>query len=215
MNNVCYIVAASDAEGIFIDKIDGDILISADAGLKHLEKLNMIPDIAVGDFDSYGKYPDIDNIILLPCEKDDTDTAVALSEGYSRGYRNFIIYGGLGKRLDHTIANIQNCVSYAEKGCRLCLWNCGESVYVINSSSLYFDENAKGTVSVFSDSKTYGVTIKNLKYPLDNYELSNTYPIGVSNEFIGKECSISANKGSLIVVTYEDAYSAVSRIRND
>ena len=66
-------------------------------------------DLAVGDFDSLGHVPKIEKTICHPVDKDDTDTALALAEGMKRGYRNFIIYGGLGGRLDHTVANLQNC----------------------------------------------------------------------------------------------------------
>ena len=106
MKNICYIIGASVTDGMYIDKKDGDFIIAADAGLASLEKLGLVADLAVGDFDSLGCIPDFENKICHPAEKDDIDTALALCEGMKRGYRTFVIYGGLGGRLDHTMANI-------------------------------------------------------------------------------------------------------------
>ncbi len=58
-----------------------------------------------------------------------------------------------------------------------------------------------GYVSVFSlDTRCEGVTLKGLKYPLSRYTLTNSYPIGVSNEFTGQAAEINAEKGAFLVV---------------
>ena len=48
--------------------------------------------------------------------------------------------------------------------------------------------------------KSDGVTISGLKFELKNAVLYNHFPIGVSNEFIGKESFISVKSGTLILV---------------
>ena len=51
--------------------------------------------------------------------------------------------------------------------------------------------------------KSKGVTIKNLKYSLDNAELTNSFPLGISNEFLGKKSSITVKDGMLLLVLPE------------
>lgn len=214
MKKICYIIGASDTAGMYIDKKEGDFIIAADAGLASLEKIGVCADLAVGDFDSLGCLPDFENKICHPSEKDDTDTALALCEGMKRGYRTFVIYGGLGGRLDHTMANLQNCAGAADHGAVCWIWGEGNAVCVFgDEEELVFESEKKGIVSVFSPDRTTGVTLEGLKYSLTDACLQSTVPLGVSNEFTGKEAKISASNGVLIVMWNEEAESFVKRIR--
>ena len=214
MKNICYIIGASVTDGMYIDKKDGDFIIAADAGLASLEKLGIVADLAVGDFDSLGCIPDFENKICHPAEKDDTDTALALCEGMKRGYRTFVIYGGLGGRLDHTMANLQNCAGAADHGAVCWIWGEENAVCVFgDEEELNFEAEKQGMVSVFSADRTTGVDLEGLKYPLSDACLTSSVPLGVSNEFIGKAARISARDGVLIVMWNEDAENFVKRIR--
>lgn len=214
MKNICYIIGASVADGMFIDRRDGDLVIAADGGLDALNRQGIEADLAVGDFDSLGRIPELENTVRHPCEKDDTDTALAISEGMKKGYRNFVIYGCLGGRLDHTMANIQNCAGAADHGAVCWLWGEDNAVCIFGDEEhLEFDENIKGTVSVFSADRASGVNIEGLKYTLKDGCLTSSVPLGVSNEFVGKKGRISAENGVLIVMWNEDARSFLGRIR--
>ena len=213
-NNICYIVGACVTDGMYIDKKDGDYVIAADGGLAHLEKIGVFADLCVGDFDSLGHIPEHDNKICHPTEKDDTDTALALAEGMKRGYRDFVIYGGLGGRLDHTMANLHNCAGAADHGAVCWLWGEGNAVCIFgDETDLSFEEGKEGLVSVFAIDRSTGVTIEGLKYPLDNACLTSTVPLGVSNEFTGESARISVGDGVLMVMWNEDAKSFVERAR--
>ncbi len=214
MKNICYIIGASVTEGMYIDKREGDFIIAADGGLSSLEKMGVNADLAVGDFDSLGCIPDFDNTVCHPVEKDDTDTALALCEGMKRGYRTFVIYGGLGGRLDHTMANLQNCAGAADHGAICWLWGEGNAVCVFgDEESLSFEKEKTGLVSVFSPDRTTGVCLSGLKYTLKDACLTSSVPLGVSNEFIGQTAYISAADGVLIVMWNEEARTFVERIR--
>lgn len=214
MNNICYIVGASVTDGMYIDKREGDLVIAADGGLASLEEIGIPPDLCVGDFDSLGHIPNIENTVCHPVEKDDTDTALAISEGTDRGYGAFVIYGGLGGRLDHTIANIQSCSGAAKRGAVCALWGEGSAVCVIPEGyRLTFNRDNTGTVSVFSPDRTEGVCIEGLKYTVSGASLTSAFPLGVSNEFVGKDAAVYAEKGILIVMWNEDSRSLTEKIR--
>lgn len=202
MNYPCYIFGASpefDNVDITIEK--DSLIIAVDGGLEVLEKKGIFPNIVIGDFDSLGYVPSSYEVISYEAEKDDTDMMLAIKYGLDKGYSEFRVYGGLGGRLDHTIANIQSLTYIAKQGKRGWLIDNMTSVTVIYSDMIDFDETHKGTISVFAlDTEVKGVTITGLKYSLADYSVTNHFPIGVSNEFIGTKSRISADEGSLMIV---------------
>ena len=175
----CYIIGAGDFFGLREAPDDSDYVIAADAGFEYSTENCIIPDLVLGDFDSLGKAPKHPNVLQLPVEKDDTDTMFALKLGLEKGYRRFYIYGGLGgKRPDHTIANMQALLFLLSHGARGWL----------------FGENYVWTA------KAEGVSIKGLKYELDDAEISSDFPLGVSNSFASREAEISVKNGTLLIM---------------
>lgn len=200
----CYIIAANLSGDISIQKNLDDLVIAADGGYKAAVKGGIVPDIVLGDFDSLGFVPDAANIITLPVEKDDTDTLAAVRIGLKKGYKCFYIYGGLGGRTDHTIANIQTLSFITDNGGRGYLVSGEEVLTVIKNSFIEFSEKAEGTVSVFAyGGVAEGVTVSGLKYNLCNATLDTSFPIGVSNSFIGKKSSITVQNGKLLITFKE------------
>ena len=83
-----------------------DYMIYCDCGLRHMDGLGAEPDLIVGDFDSYSNPEMETETIVLPCEKDDTDTVFAVKEAIRRGFEDFLLIGVVGERLDHTLGNV-------------------------------------------------------------------------------------------------------------
>jgi len=205
---ICYIICASkDIGEMHFDKQPDDYIISADAGFEYMKKFNLEPDMVLGDFDSLGWIPKHDNLVLHKVEKDDTDSVLAVCEGLERGYDRFVIYGGLGgERFDHSIANIQLINMIAERGGRGYLVYNDTHMTVIKDTSITFDKNEKGIFSVFCiGDEASGVTISGAKYNVEDYTLTNTNPTGASNEFLGKQCVVSVEKGNLLIVWHGKA----------
>ena len=111
-SKICYIFGAGEQSSCDIRLSGSDLVIAADGGFDYLKKLGLRADIVLGDFDSLSDSQNLpEDFIRYPKEKDDTDMMIAIKEGLARGYRTFRIYGGLGGRLDHTIANLQRGLS--------------------------------------------------------------------------------------------------------
>lgn len=199
-NNICYIMGAGVYLGERLIPKPGDYVIAADAGLRHLQEIGTTADLVLGDFDSLGCVPDHPNVIKHPTVKDDTDMLLAVKKGLSMGYEKFIILGGLGKRVDHSMANVQILVYLAHKGARGYLIGGGTAITVISNASVSFDSSAKGIISVLCCcDRAVGVNIEGLRYPLHNVIITNDMPIGISNEFIGEPSTISVENGALII----------------
>ncbi len=198
-----YIVSAGDlcAGDLPIALERDDFLCAADAGYLHLLAAHQQPHLVTGDFDSMEEPADIEKIVL-PVDKDDTDTVFAVREGIRRGYRRFRIYGGLGgARISHSIANIQLLAMIRKLGgegeliqghTRLLLGSAG-SVTILAHKQLE-------SVSVFSLADESEVTLRGLYYTLDHGKLLRSYPLGVSNHFIDEEAEIIVHTGEVLIV---------------
>lgn len=196
----CYIFGACEGMPEKFQPNSNDLIIAADGGMNILNKLKVRPNILLGDFDSLSEKICFDGeIVRYPSKKDDTDTMLAIKTGLERGYKKFVLYGCTGGRLDHTIANIQALNYIAENNALGYL--CGDdfTVTVIKEGKIEFDPKAKGNVSVFSLSNTAEVTIEGLLYNIKNTKISNSDPLGVSNEFIGQKSQITVNSGTVII----------------
>lgn len=203
-DGVCQIVGAAPIKKLPLKRLPDDMIIAADGGFMTLKKHNIIPDVTIGDFDSCDVVP-TGEILRLNPEKDITDTARAVQYGRDAGYSRFMIYGGIGCRTSHTLANIQLMSDMAKSGERCLLIGDDECMAVIHDSCIEFDRDSSGYVSVFSlDDKSCGVSESGLKYTISDYEMTNTYPLGVSNEFIGKPSRISVENGTLLIIFNHD-----------
>lgn len=206
--------------GEYYDEIpyvpQGAYVVAADGGLDHTRAYGIDTDAIIGDFDSvaddFSAYIGLRNITRLPSEKDETDMLSAVKIGWAQGARRFHIYGGLGGRLDHTIANMQMLARMAYHGGIGFLHGNGFVATSIADATLSFpgwDAPERRMVSVFAHSdRARHVSIRGLKYEVSDVELRNTRALGVSNEFLSdRPATISVGDGTLSV-TFDAAAPA-------
>ena len=196
----CIIFCAGDFTCLAEPVQPDDLLIAADGGLAHLEKLGLTPHVILGDFDSLGYVPA--KAPVFPVEKDDTDAMLAVRHGLDAGYDRFILYGSLdGPRLDHTIANFQTLQFLADKGATGYLIGNRHMVTVLKNRTLQFSKSSQGVLSVFCmGTDAEGVSLSGFQYPLADGTLTAGHPLGVSNHFVGKSGQITVKDGSLLVL---------------
>ena len=200
---VCYIVGAGEDYGLTFTPGPDDLVIAADGGYARLRQQGIRPQLVVGDFDSLGAAPQGEETVVLPTVKDVTDTWAAVELGLARGYERFELYGCTGgSRFCHTVANLQTAARLAAEGksCRI-----HDKTQIITAiaggQALHFESSCRGFVSVFSyTDRCTGVCLRGLKYPLEDAELTNVFPLGVSNEFIGIPASVSLRSGIALVI---------------
>ena len=205
----CMIIAAmyrgEEAEFLFPGPLD--CLICADRGYEAARKAGLTPDLVVGDFDSMPR-PDLppEKLLVLPVHKDDTDTAVALEEGRRRGYREFRVGGGLGGRLDPTMANLQLAADCALRGERM--WLCDPqnmaTVLAPGSYALPWQYGRKLSLLAFTE-RVGGVCLRGTEWPLEGAVLESRRPLGVSNEWKEASAILSFESGLLAVFFSGDA----------
>lgn len=218
-NRICYVVGAMSLSlSLRPCPAPGDYVIAADRGYDSLMAYGVNPDLVVGDFDSLGEVPNHPNVIQLPAEKDDTDMVFALRQGLDLGYRRFVMLGGVGGRLEHTLGNLQLLDWLASQGAQGFLAGEKTVATAVRNGTLTFPAAMSGYLSVLCNSGTArGVTLRGLKYPLERYTMTGSFPLGVSNQFLGRPASVSVEDGCLLLLWEEkgDFYSLLPRLWMD
>ena len=186
------------------DSLAGSFVIAADIGFVYVQELGVKPDLIIGDFDS-AQMPEAD-CEVYPVRKDDTDMILAVRWALEHGYRTFEFYGVLGgKRLDMTVASFQTLRFLRVRGARGMLLGDGWNITVFDHGTLRFPPEARGTLSVFcAGPPCTGVTLRGLRYTMDDGVITGAFPIGVSNAFIGEQAEITVKKGMLYVLWQGD-----------
>ena len=177
-----------------------DYLIYCDSGLRHAAGLGVPPALTVGDFDSHPRPESADRVIVLPREKDDTDTVYAAREGMRRGFGEFLLLGVIGGRLDHTLANVGILLMLDAAGKRALALDDYSEMEIVSRQAEVSD--AWPFFSLLAvDGPAEGVAIREAKYPLENARIDAAYPYGVSNEALpGRSARISVEKGRLLLI---------------
>ena len=180
---------------------DDDFIIFCDSGLKHMSNLRTTPSLIVGDFDSHEK-PNLDiETIVLPCEKDDTDTVFAVKEAIKRGYKDFLLIGVVGARLDHTLGNVYILELLDELGLNGRIIDDYSEMELVSQEPAYIEDSYAYFSLINITGIAKGITIENAKYPLKDGEIKCGYQYGVSNEVLpGKRAKISVNEGKLLLI---------------
>ena len=202
MSEFCLIISGAPECYFPVSFTKEDFVIACDAGYIHAQRADIVPDVIIGDFDSYlGDLPGGVEIIRTKPEKDDTDTMMALKLAIRRGYRRIMLVGALGGRIDHMLANISLIAFAATKGADLQIVDGHHQIFAVRDGKRRVPRSSWRNLSVFAfDTECTGVTLRGVKYPLEGAVLTNTFALGVSNEFTEDIAEISVESGILIVV---------------
>lgn len=197
----------------FIRTKTWDKIIGVDGGLKFFYSNGISPTDAVGDFDTlepdilkyYQKQENI-KIHRFQSEKNATDTEIAMEIAVSYESDEIYILGGMGSRLDHTLANIQILSIPLKKNKRAFLVNENNIVFLIKEGITLKKEEQFGKYISLLPLTTYvsGVTLKGVKYPLYQHTLTSDNSLGISNEFDSQNITIDLEEGILIVIQSRD-----------
>ncbi len=174
-----------------------DLVIGADQGALLLASNNISFDLALGDFDSVTeeelglirKY--CDSVKIFPETKDYTDTYLAVQEAMGNGYDEIVIYGGIGGRLDHTLANIKLL-----KLGNITIKTENEIAYILKPGK-YNITNDMEYISFFALEDVVNLSLRQFEYEVDNLYLNTSNPLCISNR---NEGEVEFKEGLLLVI---------------
>jgi thiamine pyrophosphokinase len=191
-----------------------DIIIAADSGCSLIGEFSKAhyeirPDIILGDMDSYsGKnlkelYKGA-KFISFPPEKDDTDTSLAVGYALSLGCEKIIIAGGLGGRLDHTLANVFLLEYIKEKGACGIITDGKNRAYLAQKENIIASSRKYISLIPLDDVICGVIMDENFKYPFEAKELFRKKFVTVSNEITSANALLKVDCGSALIVESGD-----------
>ena len=184
MTHRCVIISGGNyapVEGVQAE----DFVIACDKGYVYAEKAGIRPNLLVGDFDSYeGVLPSDLPVWRYKKEKDDTDTMIAIRYAVEQGFAQVAAF------------------AVANGGCRVTIHDSETMLYFLTEGSITLPRREGWSLSVFAVSDTCeDVCITGGKYALNHAVVTNTFPIGMSNQWAAEEAKISVGKGILMVMS--------------
>ena len=201
MKTKCLIISGGDFAPL--PRPDADtFVVACDRGYAYAARCGVVPDLVVSDFDSYGGPVDRAAALKrLPTDKDDTDTMGAIRAAIKAGCTEGVLCCALGGRLDHTLANLQSLLFAEEHGLRLRIADPDTEAMILRDGSLRLPRREGFSLSVFALSeRCRGVSIRGAKYELEDAELTNAFPLGVSNEWWEEAAEVAVRDGALLIV---------------
>lgn len=183
-----------------------DLVVCADRGLLHAQALGLMPHLVLGDFDSLpgglqAAMASGAHVEQVPRAKDETDTHLALRAAVAQGARRLVLAGGIGSRLDHTVANLLLAPGLPD-GFTLTLVNEQNLVHVLPPGKrLILDGGTGGFVSLLPLSPTAaGIDTTGLRWSLAGATLAWGESRGVSNEIEAPHATVQCRAGWLLVI---------------
>jgi thiamine pyrophosphokinase len=184
------------------------LVICCDGGARNFQYLGIKPDVIIGDMDSIdpallASYS-AQGIKILKCSanKDFTDTELALDYALNLNPEEIFIWGALGGRVDHTLANVFLLCKGQEKGINTYLVDEYGEAFVLDKKAVFINETGK-TVSLLALSpRVTGITLTGFLYPLEKGTLKMGETRGISNIINEDRAGISVRSGKLLVIRY-------------
>ncbi len=193
-----------------------DHIISVDGGLESAMKMNLVPGYILGDFDTVSReildsYRTNPNIVFrqFQPEKDFTDTQSAIRLAMELETLTITVLGGIGTRMDHSLANIQLLQMPLEQGIDAVIINSHNRIRLlgVKRKEIELKKSEYKYVSILPLSESVsGLTLTGMKYPLGNYEMNmeQAISLGVSNEIIEEPAVVKLKSGKIVLIESRD-----------
>ncbi|MDI9569318.1 MAG: thiamine diphosphokinase [Pseudomonadota bacterium] len=188
-----------------------EAILCADGGARYARLVGVVPDLIVGDLDSLPEELQrsfrAEGIAMAgyPARKDETDTQLALERALAMGAGEILVFGALGGRLDHTLANIGLLLLGGIRGAAVILRDESCDVFAVTGEAVIRGE-AGQTVSIFPlGGDAAGIDLAGFDYPLEGAAMTMSRPYGISNRLAATTGLIRVGKGRLLVIHYRRA----------
>lgn len=208
MSTVAVVAASEFNKGVFVKMHSEGVfnyIMAVDGGYAHLQKQGVHPDIVLGDFDSLGEQPSGVRACRYPKDKDDSDLQLALRRLQVQQAEHLFVFGALGGRLDHLLANLRVCANVATSGTDVTLFGCGETVHMLVGGNAWERDageiESARTLSIMQiEGPVSGLFIRGLKWEGDDLKISEHPSLCLSNVTTKEPILIGLDEGKVAII---------------
>lgn len=177
-------------------------VICADGGANHAHKMKLVPDFIIGDLDSisenvYNFYKNKSKITKLT-RQNDTDVEKALKLAIQKGYKESVLLGVTGDRLDHTFCNLGIVIKFFKMIKSMIIAE--NSILIPLTSKNTLTSIPGETISLYGFNRRTVITTKGLKYPLTKTALPFGERESTSNVSTSSEVKINVEGGVIFLI---------------
>jgi len=185
----------------------GALIIAANGGADYCRKLDLAPDVIIGDMDSLTGVPEASDyrdaeVIRHPARKDATDLELAIQLALERGAQTIVILNALGGRWDMSIGNLLLMARPELKSVAVTFVDGYQEVSLLTGpADAVFTGKPGDTLSLIPlGADATGVSLAGLEYPLENASLLYGSSRGISNVLQRGMAAVSLKQGTLLCV---------------
>lgn len=182
-----------------------ELVICADSGYLHCEKLGIRPDLIIGDFDSSERsgVPEGVPVTRLPVEKDETDLHACILYAIDKGATEILLFGARGTRLDHSLAAISLVYMGLMQGVTIRTVDEHNEMFMFQEQAV-IPRKEGYKLSLLPVTPVTGIRAEGVYYPLSGQSMDWGNPYGVSNEFTAEKATITVESGVLMAILSRD-----------
>ncbi|MGE5403103.1 MAG: thiamine diphosphokinase [Ignavibacteriales bacterium] len=204
--NKCIIIANGKAPGKslfpFLKKKGFGTIICADGGANSARQISLKPDYIIGDLDSIHpetlEYYKNQCIIKRIKRQDDTDVEKCLKFAIGKGFRECVLLGVIGDRLDHSLSNLGIALRFTKE---IPLRIISDRSYLtIHSKRISIKTVPGEVISIYAFDMKTRIRSIGLKYELNNIPLPFGQKESTSNVAVGDEVSFDVKSGSIFII---------------
>ncbi len=184
---------------------EADLVVCADSGYLHCNRLGIVPDIIIGDFDSSDVcgVPAGVPVTRLPVEKDKTDLHACIDYAIQNGATEILLFGVRGTRLDHSLAAISLVYMGLLQGITIRTVDEHNEMFMFQDTAI-IPRKEGYKLSLLPVTPAAGICADGVYYPLTGRNMDWGNPYGVSNEFTADVAKITVESGVLMAILSRD-----------
>ncbi|MBY7649743.1 MAG: thiamine diphosphokinase [Candidatus Liberibacter europaeus] len=180
-------------------------VIAADGGISHSDKLKVMPELWIGDFDSTSrelleKWSSVKRLSYPP-NKDLIDGEIAIDQALQLGASKILLVGALaGKRFDFALQHVAIAMCLNKNNIDVVMTSGTEEAFILTPGKHSFDLPKKSQFSIIALSNIDNLNIMGALYCVSNFSLTFGSSRTISN-VVEHNLTIILEKGVAVLVT--------------